>query len=68
MLSIKIRMAKKTPAPRRILVTTTYRVFQDQRDALQQAAIKRREEKGGRGRPDASALLRDILDKAGVKR
>jgi len=44
-------------------VTTTVRIYRDQRDALQQRAMKERTA----GRADASAVLRDVLDRAGLK-
>jgi hypothetical protein len=44
-------------------VTTTFRIYEDQRDALQQRAMQERTA----GRVDASAILRDLLDRAGFK-
>jgi len=51
---------------KRAIAVTTFRIYADQRDALQRAALERRGEEGGSGRADASAVLRDLLDKAGM--
>ena len=48
---------------RREIVTTTVRIYKDQRDALQHRAMEQRTE----GRADASAVLRELLDRAGFK-
>ena len=48
----------------RVTVVTTYRIYADQRDALQRAALERRG--SGSGRADASAILREVLDQAGL--
>jgi len=47
------------------MAVTTYRIYADQRDALQRAALERRAGGAG-GRADASALLREILDKVKI--
>jgi hypothetical protein len=52
---------------KRTIAVTTFRIYADQRDALQRAALKRRGEAGGSGRADASAVLRDLLDTAGMR-
>ncbi len=51
----------------RAIAVTTFRIYADQRDALQRAALERRGVEGGSGRADASAMLRDLLDKAGMR-
>jgi len=51
----------------RAIAVTTFRIYADQRDALQRAALERRGIESGSGRADASAVLRDLLDKAGVR-
>ena len=53
--------------PKRAVTVTTFRIYADQRDALQHAALARRGMGGGSGRTDASALLRELLDKAGMR-
>jgi hypothetical protein len=52
---------------RRAIAVTTFRIYADQRDALQRAALERRGVESGSGRADASAVLRDLLDKAGMR-
>lgn len=52
---------------RRSITVTTFRIYADQRDALQRAALERRGVESGSGRADASAVLRDLLDKAGMR-
>jgi hypothetical protein len=52
---------------RRAITVTTFRIYADQRDALQRAALERRGVESGSGRADASAVLRDLLDKAGMR-
>jgi hypothetical protein len=52
---------------RRAITVTTFRIYADQRDALQRAALERRRVERGSGRADASAVLRDLLDKAGMR-
>jgi hypothetical protein len=52
---------------KRAITVTTFRLYADQRDALQRAALERRGVEGGSGRADASAVLRDLLDKAGMR-
>jgi hypothetical protein len=52
---------------RRAIAVTTFRIYADQRDALQRAALERRSVESGSGRADASAVLRDLLDKAGMR-
>jgi len=48
------------------VITTTYRVFEDQHAALQRAALDRR--LGGEAvRMDGSAILRELLDQAGFR-
>jgi hypothetical protein len=59
------RVSRDTTASERPIVTTTFRIFSDQRDALQRAAL--RDRAGGSGRADASAVLREVLDAAGMK-
>lgn len=68
--------AKRTPrrdlgrqgeGAKRAITVTTFRIYADQRDALQRAALERRGVEGGSGRADASAVLRDLLDKAGMR-
>jgi len=54
-------------AARRAIAVTTFRIYADQRDALQRAALERRGVESGSGRADASAVLRDLLDKAGLR-
>lgn len=49
------------------MAVTTFRIYADQRDALQRAALERRDVEGGSGRADASAVLRDLLDKADIR-
>lgn len=56
-----------TMARRRSMAITTYRIYADQRDALQREAMEQRDAAGGSGRADASAILRAILDRAGMK-
>jgi hypothetical protein len=51
----------------RRVITTTIRLYSDQRDALQRAALDRRAAEGTSGRPDSSALLRELLDQAGLR-
>jgi len=57
------RKARGGGGSQRAIVTTTVRIYRDQRDALQQRAMKERTA----GRADASAVLRDVLDRAGLK-
>ena len=52
---------------KRAITVTTFRIYADQRDALQRAALERRGAEGGSGRADASVVLRDLLDKAGMR-
>lgn len=52
---------------KRAIAVTTFRIYADQRDALLRAALKRRGMEGGSGRADASAVLRHLLDKAGMR-
>ena len=52
---------------KRAITVTTFRIYADQRDALQHAALERRGVESVSGRADASALLRDLLDKAGMR-
>jgi len=49
----------------RPMAVTTVRIYADQRDALQRAALDRRS--GGVGRMDASAVLRELLDQVGMR-
>jgi hypothetical protein len=61
-------MGKHAGAPKRSkgdrsMVTTTFRIYKDQRDALQQRAMQQRTA----GRVDASAVLRELLDRSGFK-
>jgi hypothetical protein len=61
-------MGKPAGAPKRSkaerpIVTTTFRIYKDQRDALQQRAMQQRTA----GRVDALAVLRELLDRAGFK-
>jgi hypothetical protein len=66
---------KKTPrsggrgqeGAKRTITVTTFRIYADQRDALQRAALERRGVEGGGGRADASVVLRDLLDKIGMR-
>lgn len=58
---------RRPDALKRIITVTTYRIYADQRDALQHAALKRRGVEGGGGRADASAVLRELLDQAGMR-
>lgn len=58
--------ARRGEVPKRVITVTTYRIYADQRDALQHAALTRRGVAGGSGRADASAVLRELLDKAGM--
>jgi hypothetical protein len=51
--------------PDRALTVTTFRIYHDQLIALKREALKRKE--AGAGRMDASAVLREILDQAGIK-
>jgi hypothetical protein len=51
----------------RAIVVTTFRIYADQRDALHQEAAERRS-RGDLTRVDASAVLRELLDKHGVSR
>jgi hypothetical protein len=52
---------------KRAITVTTFRIYADQRDALQRAALERRGVESGSGRADASAVLRELLDKAGMR-
>lgn len=52
---------------KRVIAVTTFRIYGDQRDALQRAALERRGVEGGSGRADASAVLRELLDKLGMR-
>jgi hypothetical protein len=52
---------------KRSITVTTYRIYADQRAALQRAALERREASGATGRADASEVLRDILDEVGMR-
>jgi len=52
---------------KRAIAVTTFRIYADQRNALQHAALERRGIESGSGRADASALLRDLLDEAGMR-
>lgn len=67
----KKRSRQSTAASReetkRAIAVTTFRIYADQRDALQRAALERRGTESGSGRADASAMLRDLLDKAGMR-
>jgi hypothetical protein len=68
--SVKVPMprrdsARPTARPDRPVVVTTFRIFADQRDALQRSALDRRG--SGAGRLDASAVLRELLDEAGMR-
>ena len=58
---------RRSEETKRVLTVTTYRIYADQRDALQHAALEQRGIVGGGGRADASAVLRDLLDKAGMR-
>lgn len=51
--------------PKRPISVTTFRIYRDQHIALQREALERRE--AGTGRIDASAVLREILDAAGMR-
>lgn len=64
------KVEASTPVERgrgRAMTVTTFRIYADQRDALQRAALSRRDAEGGAGRADASAVLRDLLDDAGMR-
>lgn len=50
----------------RTIHVTTIRVWKDQWDDLQQRALDRRRSSAAGGRIDASAILREVLDRAGI--
>lgn len=60
------KSAEKKGGTDRAVVTTTFRIYKDQLDALQRAALEKRA-RGETTRNDASALLRQLLDDAGMK-
>jgi hypothetical protein len=60
------RTAPKQRGARTIHVTTI-RIWKDQWDELQQRALDRRRASSEGGRIDASAVLREVLDRAGVR-
>jgi hypothetical protein len=62
----KTKTGTRRRAQGRSIVVTTVRIFADQRDALHQAAAERRA-RGESARVDASAVLRDLLDRQGLK-
>ncbi len=62
---IRKRAVRGRGSVNRLMAVTTYRIYADQRDALQRAALERRAGGAG-GRADASALLREILDKVKI--
>jgi len=52
------------PAPKRRVVVTTVRIYEDQWSRLQEMGFRRKMEAGGRY--DASGVLREVLDKPDV--
>jgi hypothetical protein len=61
----RARKAKSTARPRdeeAETIPVLYHLRIDHRDALQDAARRMRDEEGGRGRVNASAALRALLD------
>jgi hypothetical protein len=63
-------MAKSVRAAKsreRKMHVTTIRIYRDQWAALQQRALDLKKTRGESGRLDASAVLREVLDRAGVK-
>ena len=52
------------PADRGPLLTASFRLHVDQQLALQQKAMEAKIARGGRGRVDASEVLRDLIDRA----
>lgn len=62
------KRARSAPKQRgaRTIHVTTIRVWKDQWDDLQQRALDHRRKSKEGGRIDASAILREVLDRAGV--
>lgn len=65
--SAKRARRSSTSATTRKMHITTIRIWRDQWDALQRRALDHRAESGESGRMDASAILREVLDRAGIK-
>jgi hypothetical protein len=63
---VKRATAKRSPGQRTMHVTTV-RIWRDQWDALLRQALDHRAASGEGGRIDASAVLREVLDRAGIK-
>jgi hypothetical protein len=61
------KTVKARKSQEREIHVTTIRIFRDQWDALQRRALDLRRERGESGRLDASAVLREVLDRAGIK-